>query len=231
MKCMEFKEWLVRREEALLREATAHIETCRGCRKMYELDSKLEEFISGGFFKEVEPPPGLAERVEFNLRHAEVGGTGARGFRRAGVLAAAAAAVFLFVFLLYPSKERFHSVEEIGRLAVENHLSHLAIRFTADEVRDVRAWFRDRLDFPVRPPDIEGLGLEFIGGRKCSLGASNVAYLFYSNTRTNGRSSIFVIDADDLGFYVEDGKTYRVTVLGRKVTFWKAGDVAYAMVE
>ncbi len=233
MDCKGFRAWLLKRgiERDLTREAMAHAEVCPLCRRMYEIDAGLEEFLSREFFSEAAMPGGLAEKVEFNLSYVEGDRKRVPGYRKMWLLFAAVAAAMLFVFFVYPAGGRFRSVEEIGRFAVENHLSHQAVVFTADEVRDVEGWFRDRLHFPVRMPDTKGLDLELIGGRKCNFGRKSAAYLFYSNRRTKDRSSIFVIDPQDIGFDVKEGATYHVTVNGRKVRFWKAGDAAYAMVE
>ena len=54
------------------------------------------------------------------------------------------------------------------------------MQFQAAQVRDVTGWFRGKLDFEVTPPDLAQRGIEFLGGRKCTLGGKDVAYLLYN---------------------------------------------------
>ena len=72
---------------------------------------------------------------------------------RKGVAPVLAVAAMLVVFI-YPQTGKLESVDEIVKLAVENHLSDLTIKFTTREVSNVPGWFGDKLDFAVTVPDL-----------------------------------------------------------------------------
>ena len=114
----------------------------------------------------------------------------------------AVAMAALLILFLNPFAGRFRSVQEIGILAVDNHLKNLSMNFKAGEVRDVPRWFKDRLGFKISVPDLAGQGLQFIGGRKCYLGKNEVAYLLYE--KAGERVSLFIIEPDDVNFKMKN---------------------------
>ena len=64
--------------------------------------------------------------------------------------------------------------------------------FRAGEVTDVGQWFTQRLEYAVRLPDLNRLGLNLLGGRKCALGKIDAALLFCNSK--GKRASLFVIN-------------------------------------
>jgi len=236
MECVEFKHWLVLRDGAGCESADKalyHLKGCPDCMKLYDADTALAEVMKEGF-KEEELPGGLMERIEEDLDAVKrdrpgKGPTPWRVFVKAAAPVLAVAA--MLVVFIYPQTGKLGSVDEIGRLAVENHLSDLTIKFTTREVSNVPGWFGDKLDFAVAVPEFAGNSMALIGGRKCSLGKNDVAYLFYKNPAQDKRTSLFVIDGNDIGFEMADGKRYHTSVNDTEVTLWKTGSLAYAMVE
>ena len=236
MECVDFKHWLVLRDGAGCESADKalyHLKGCPDCMKLYDADTALSEVMMEGF-KEEELPCGLMERIEEDLDAVKgdrvgKGPTPWRVFAKA-VAPVLAVAAMLVVFI-YPQTGKLESVDEIVKLAVENHLSDLTIKFTTREVSNVPGWFGDKLDFAVAVPDLAGSSLALIGGRKCSLGRNDVAYLFYKYPAQDKRTSVFVIDGNDIGFEMVDGKRYRTAFNDEQVTVWKSGALAYVMVE
>ncbi len=235
MKCVEFRRWLINRDPVVERpgdRVESHLKECPICRRLYRMDTRLNAVLAGALGKTVELPRGLLDKVEMNLRCLEEG-CGAFGRRRMYLMAAAIVLVLAAsaVVVLYPFREPIKSIDELGRLAVHNHLSHLAVMFTANDVEDVPDWFAERLDFRVVPPDTGVSNLSLVGGRKCTLGGEDAACLFYRDNRNDNRVSVFVMDSDALGFDAEDMRRYRLRVKHRDVTFWKSGELAYVMVK
>ncbi len=232
MKCDEFREWLLRREEfqdISEKEVDYHIRDCSDCRRLYSIDSALEDLIGQALKKEAPIPDGLVRRIELDLN--EVGSV-KKDYPFLNILYRIAVpvsvvAVILFLVIFYPSRD-FHSVEEIGRLAIKSHLSDFPMEFRVEDTMDISAWFRDRLSYQVSPPDIKGLKL--MGGRKCSLGSNEVAYLFYNNSK-NEKVSVFVIDPDRVDFDIQETKDYQLFFGNRAVKVWKKNGLVYAMVE
>ncbi len=101
------------------------------------------------------------------------------------------------------------------------------MHFNAVDVNDIPAWFRGKLAFDVALPEFKGLNLELLGGRKCSLGREDAAYLFYAGD--GKRYSLFVLDAADVKFDMEEGKIYRYPVRDCVVEMWKERNRVYVL--
>ena len=234
MRCDEFKYWLYRKdliEGPISEEARLHMVGCRRCKRLYDGDAMLEEAIRSGLSM-MEVPAGLIEKIERSISSLDEEGREAGLWKRymGRVLLPAVAMAMVAVLFVYSLTGPFHSVEEIGRLAVKNHLSELEMQFRAGEVEDIPRWFRGKLDYTVYMPDFQSLGLTLVGGRKCSLGTNEVAYLFYTD-KTQRKISVFIIDSSDLGFDMKEGRTYSVTMDGYNVRIWKKEEVVFALVE
>jgi len=87
---------------------------------------------------------------------------------------------------------------------------------------------RARLAFEVAVPDLANRGLVLLGGRKCTLGGKDVAYLFYD--RAGKCFSLFELNAGDVRIKFEDGQTYRYPVNDCIVEMWKEGSRIYILI-
>jgi anti-sigma factor RsiW len=228
MECHNFKKWVINKDildESVEKAAREHLEMCERCRKLYTMDARIEAQIKEEL-REVEAPGGLLSRIEMDIQSTDK----VKMFTHLSwkkLIPAVAVAALLLIFL-NPFAGGFKSIEEIGSLAVDNHLDKdMTMAFRAGEVRDVSRWFEDRLGFRVSNPNLEQQGFRFLGGRKCSLGGNDAAYLFYE--KAGEKVSLFIIDPSDLNFSM-GVKMSNISFRGCDIKIWKEGDQVYAMV-
>lgn len=234
MDCKGYHEWLLRSEEtpeAGSAAAREHEQACPWCGKLSRLDAVLESALRREL-RRSELPAGLRDRIARDLASPPAPAAAGKPRTLWAILPLAAAAVLALVFWLpglAPRTGPIGSLEELGRLAVENHLKGMSAQFRAGEVRDVPAWFRERLAYPVRLPKLEDRGLLLAGGRTCSLGPEKVAYLFYD--REGQRLSYYTLPASQLGFSLDEGAAHRIAWKGRAAEVWRTGDDVHLLVE
>lgn len=229
MKCAEFREWMRGRIQTGAPEdldARAHAGSCPSCDRLLRLDQAAEQTLRAGLSR-VAAPAGLQAGVK--LIAAEKGRE-RKGWRWLVPAASGAALAGLLLLLLVfkPFGPRLDSIERIAALAEKSHVAAMAMQFQAAQVADVPGWFRNRLAFDVRMPDLAGRGLTLLGGRKCSLGAAETAYLFYSGA--GKRYSLFVLPARAVSIPLEEGKAYRYPLPDREVEVWREKDTVYILI-
>ncbi len=228
MNCSEFKQWLDNTDlsdKGASAEAGKHTDNCGACKKLHTLDSLLEAKIRNGL-EMAAPPERLINRIDMNIRSAENEKSGEKAAWKKAAYAFAAAAMVLII--LNPFSTKFQGMDEISALTVKDHTANLSMAFKAGEIRDVPRWFEDKLGFAISMPDLKTHGLKLLGGRKCHLGGNDVAYLFCE--KEGKKISLFIMDADDLDFDMEEKCVYSMTVSDCDVEVWKRTDLVYAMV-
>ena len=121
------------------------------------------------------------------------------------------------------------TVDEVVAYSIANHSdTSMEMAFRAGEVRDVDQWFSQRLGYVVRLPNLKNLGLNLRGGRKCTLGKVEAAYLF---CQSKGKLvSLFVIRQNDVDVPFDRQRKYIVEEGDTKVTLWEESGMVYAMV-
>ena len=227
MDCTGFREWLSIRDQApetASRAADLHRQQCPECARLFALDGAVERCLRDGLAR-VEVPAGLRLRAAM-LCGQEVESEPKRWRWPLFAVPSMAAAALLLLIVL-PGGQRLDSVDQIARLAADSHMENMVAQFSAAEVEDVPAWFRGRLGFEVRVPAMEGA--ELTGGRQCSVGPSEAAYLFYD--RDGKRLSLFEIPAGEVEMELEEGRPYRYPVKSCDVKIWREGERAYVLVE
>jgi anti-sigma factor RsiW len=230
--CQEFKQWLNNQDstdEIAFRQVKDHIQICQTCEKLYQTDMALDTMLKKGM-QAVEPPPGLIGRA----RHKIESESRPRPFSflkfswKTAVPALSMAALVL-VMLLNPFSGHLQTVDEVVAHSIANHLdTRMEMAFRAGEVSDVGQWFEQRLGYAVRLPDLEKLGLNLLGGRKCALGKVDAALLFCNSK--GKRASLFVINQNDVGVRFDKERKYIVEEDDFKVTLWKESGMVYVMV-
>ncbi len=228
MNCSEFKQWLDNTDlsaKDASAEAGKHADMCGSCKKLHTLDSLLEAKIRNGL-EMAAPPERLISRIDMNIRSAEKEKSGGLSAWKKAAYAFAAAAMVLII--LNPFSTKFQGMDEISALTVKDHTANLSMAFNAGEILDVPRWFEDKLGYAISMPDLKTHGLKLLGGRKCHLGGNDVAYLFCD--KQGKKISLFIINADDLGFDMEEKGVYSMTVSDCDVEIWKRTDLVYAMV-
>jgi hypothetical protein len=77
-------------------------------------------------------------------------------------------------------------------------------------------------------PDLKNLGLNLRGGRKCTLGKIEAAFIF---CESKGKlASLFVINQNDVAVSFDRERKYIVEEGDIKVTLWEESGLVYAMV-
>ena len=230
--CQEFKQWLTNQDSAdenTFRQMENHIQICQTCEKLYHSDMALDTILKKGI-QSVEPPPGLIARVRNKIESE----SRPRPYRFLGLtwkmaVPVLSMAALVLVILLNPFSGHLQTVDEVVAYSLANHLdTTMEMAFQAGEVRDVGQWFTQRLGYNVRLPDLKNLGLKFRGGRKCTLGKIDAAYLF---CQSKGKPvSLFVIRQNDVGVPFDRQRKYIVEEGDTKVTLWEEYGMVYAMV-
>jgi mycothiol system anti-sigma-R factor len=217
-----------------------HVTACADCRHVVELERAFREI----YVVPLRPDPApvvLRERVAALL--AGLAPPRARrpavGTRRA-VLAAVCAALVLvggLAGLLLAWAQREASAASLLRLAdasVDQHqkLARGILPFDIERVPpgEAERWFRSKLDFNVRLPELKDDRLTFVGGRIAHLTDFEVAALEYRVDRHN--VTLFIIPADRydrLGLRPEP-RFKLVNRQGYDVIVWNAHGAAYALV-
>ena len=230
--CQEFEQWLTHQDSAdenAFRQAKDHIKVCQSCEALYQTDMVLDEMLIKGM-QTVEPPSGLIMRA----RHKIESESRPRPLRFLRVswktaVPALSMAALVLVILLNPFSEHLQSVDEVVALSIANHLdTGMKMTFRAGEVTDIGQWFTQRLGYPVQLPDLKRLGLNLLGGRKCALGKIDAALLICKSKDL--RTSLFVINQNDVGLRFNNNRKYTVEEGDFKVEVWKESGMVYAMV-
>ncbi len=223
MTCMEFKEWLVDRDFAEAGNASiarCHMQKCPECRKLYKLDEELEGLIRKEMIP-VEAPPSLAKKIEMGINSSKPKRFCGWSWRFIPALAIAALLVlFLNPFQGQHGRGGFYSFEQLGNVALQDHVSTEALAFAAHEVADIPAWYEAKMGYAVSLPDMAARGFTLVGGRICKLGNCDAAYLIYR--RGNKKVSLFILPAADAKMAMEPGRSYTLTMNGTEFEFWKA---------
>lgn len=223
MICMEFKEWLIDRDFAEAGKSSAarsHMQNCPECRKLYELDEELEGLIRREMIP-VAAPDSLTKKIEMGINRSAPRKVWAFPWQAVPALAIAALlVVFLNPFQDHHSRHGFSSFEELGRVALQDHVSPAGMAFVAHEVADIPAWYEAKMGLAISLPDLVERGYTLVGGRVCKLGKCKAAYLIYM--RGNQKASLFILPAGDAKMAMEPGRSYSLTMNGNEFEFWKA---------
>ena len=231
MNCNEFKAWLGSKDlydEHVSGEADSHLFSCEQCRKLSEFDDLIESNIRKGMQKS-DVPTGLLNRIEADiiLSTKENSSRFVLWNKFVPVLAAAA---LVLILIVNPFSSQIQTLDQMGTYVLENHLAvDSKMAFEAAAVSNVAAWFRERLGYSVKIPDLSSLGLTLLGGKKCALGKNAAAYLVCD--REGKRVSLFIINADAINFNMADARSYGVYDQGSSIKVWKADQMVYAIVE
>ena len=231
MNCRDFREWLAFREpgpDERANQALEHARSCAACATRLPVDDHLEQTMRQELAR-VNTPVRLRSGIELSLKEPRRSpNRWDLSWQSLGIPSGALAGLLLLLFVWLPLGQDLSSIERIARLAEQNHHAGYSMSFAAGEVSDVTDWFSGKLGFDVVLPDLAGRGLNLLGGRKCTLGGQEIAYLFYA---ANGKPySLFEIAVADVSVELVEGKTYRYPLEDCVVDIWKKGGRVYALV-
>lgn len=175
-------------------EIEEHSKACASCREELRALAELKQALRAAL-PAVVAPAQLRTRVRAALRTARApeaaGWTWQRVTARAVPVAAAAA---LLIALTASLRSRPVLMEE----AVRDHTRDLPVEVTGPDEASVATWFRGKVGFPVRPPQLGDAQL--LGARYHRIRDREGAYLVYNYPSTDARGpgarkiSVFVYD-------------------------------------
>jgi anti-sigma factor RsiW len=216
-------------------EVEAHLGECERCRMRVRSQSEWRQAIRRSAPREI-APEALRARLQLGLRQAERQAESEergllpllRRHRRRAVLALLPVAAAAGVLLVLGSA-RMHA-QQVARDVIAKHRRNLPIE-VAGEADQLRRWYADKVDFPVRPPRLEGAALR--GGRIANVSDRQAAYLVYD---ANGNKvSVFIFDPGDLPLdaahktTIHNQEVYLDEERGYNVAFYRDRGVGYAI--
>ncbi len=212
---------------SLMLDVDSHIESCEGCSALSILNNRLKSELQE--LGEVKAPEHLRLKIEA-MRNQKPKVT--RLVIVAAVPLAAAAALLLVLatsFFTGPEEQLDKVVEDV----VARHAGELPMEVSGPDPVEAASWFRGKVDFPVKAPNLGLQKASFQGARLSNVREHQAAHMTYSvdghrvtlmifnrhNNHFSGGRSIKVADKDVL--------------LGRQNGFNVAvlldGDIAYAL--
>lgn len=228
MTCSEFRQWFQDHESDEITEAVqAHLAQCDKCQQIFELDQVLETKLKTNL-EQLEVPERLLERLEQNMAGGSSWVVPPHLLRKIAAPALAMAAMLvLFLFPLDSENSSFASMDELGQLAISDHLNHGIQGCTSDAILDLPAWSQKELGFKIKAPELPE-GAKLLAAAICQLGDCDTVHLMYS--RGTERFSVFVFPEKEAGFKLAMGRSYSLDFGNHEVTLWQTGEQIQAMV-
>lgn len=228
MTCREFRQWFQDHESDEMTEfVRVHLAQCGKCQQIYELDQMLETKLQGNLEK-LEVPERLWERLEQNMAGRSRWIIDPHLLRKVAVPVLAMAA--MLVFFLFPmvlENSSFASMDELGQLAISDHLNHGVQGCTSEAILDLPSWSQDELGYKVDAPELPE-GAKLLAAAICRLGDCDTVHLMYS--RGAKRFSVFIFPEREAAFTLAAGRSYSLDFGNHQVTLWQTGEQIQAMV-
>jgi mycothiol system anti-sigma-R factor len=184
-------------------EFEEHLEGCEPCRKIVREQAAWKQAVRAAAPRET-APESLRRRLESKLAEAQVAKVASSDLAAArqkrslksqvlrySPYAAAAGVVLALVVTHAPGNAVTEDV-------IAKHQRNLPIEVTGRS-DDVRRWYSDKVDFPVRPPSFGTHGMQNValrGGRLANVRDHQAAYLMYDVD--GNRVSVFIFDPGEM---------------------------------
>jgi anti-sigma factor (TIGR02949 family) len=204
-------------------ELERHVAGCAACTRKVRFQAAFKSGLQAAAPRPA-LPEGMRARIVEQLRHerAPVG-----RWRRVALRAVPAAAAAAAIVAVIGTSHRFSPV---AADAISRHARGLPVEVTGPEDA-VRAWFAQKVDFAVRPPQIPHAAL--VGARLANIRDRQAAYFIYN---TGGaKVSVFVFDPRDLPLEARrhriagDHDIYLDGDRGYHVALWRDRGLGYAV--
>jgi len=225
MNCANFTSWLGNRDTHDLSEADRamkHASQCTHCKDLLQKDEELELFVAKMFQYE-KMDKHLYSQIDRGLMVPR------RKRRRWGGVAAlltmAIVAVVFFAFSFPPGN--FGSMDELGKYVVQEHLEHGRITPLFEQIENVEEWGRKNLQVSFHVNTMVAGDMKIVGGRICSIKNCDFAHLLYQDKQE--LYSLFVTSGDEIGFFMEPGRMYSITISGVDLHIWQREKMVYAL--
>jgi anti-sigma factor RsiW len=222
-------------------EAKRHIEHCAKCSEFFREEESLKNLIREKAPRE-KAPPSLRENIlaEIGKRHGQGSSNRFYDIFLSNRIARIIPPLFIGVFLILALSSIFYFVssnqeaKSLVSLLAEDHITNIpeAAQILSSEPVNIEGWFRGKIDFVVKIPELPGAKL--LGGRLCRINNNRIALLFYEKDRKP--ISLFVMDdslADlsSIGKAEINGKKLRYqSEKGCNLIFWQEKGIVYALV-
>ena len=192
--------------ETVRAEFEGHLNDCETCRGKVRVQAEWKQAIRAAAPRE-QAPAALRNRVARAIAKESRPMLSWRAWA-VRAMPAAAAVGLLATFMI--SKVQWSPVAA-DLVAKHQHATPIEVSGGTDQVRK---WYVDKVDFPVRPPQLcHSVGCTFRGARLSSVGDKPAAYLVYD---INGdKVSVFIFDANDMPI-----ETRRKTVIGNRDVYF-----------
>jgi mycothiol system anti-sigma-R factor len=164
-------------------DVEAHLLHCQNCCELLNEEKRFLSLVKNGCLQE-EGPPALRAKIEQMV--AKKRRPFARLFSNHPFkmsLAAALAGIFLFIVAGELLDRRLHPTPPFVRASVENHIEYLngnlPLEIESHDPNEVVAWFKERINFMPRLPDLKDELIVLLGGRLAKFDGENVALVSY----------------------------------------------------
>lgn len=216
-------------------EFEAHLASCASCRAKVKEQVTWKNAIrtaAAGIKASEQASAALRNRIQRSLASAardadRNAGEGRLRWRRFVMRALPVAAVAGLVGTLTVSRLHW---SPIALDVVAKHKRNLPLEVSGPADK-LKSWYSDKLEFPVRPPRLEGASLR--GGRLANVGQQQAAYLLYD--ASGNKVSVFIFDAGDMQFetsrrmMVNDREVFVDEDRGYNVAMFRQKGVGYAI--
>jgi len=222
-------------------EAKRHINQCAECTKFIREEEALENLIRERAPRE-KAPASLRENIlaEIAKRYEQKSSSRLYSIFRSGRIARITPPALIGVFLILVTSSIFYFVslnqghQSLASLLAEDHITNIpeAAQILSSEPMSVEDWFRGKVDFVVKIPELQGATLR--GGRLCRIKNHRIALLFYEKDRKP--ISLFVmddslVDLPSIGkVEIHGEKLHYQSEKGCNLIFWREQGVVYALV-
>ena len=232
MNCKEVKKYLdayidEELEAGIMLKAEAHLEACESCGSVVLVKRQLKKNLRE--LGKIKAPEHLRQNI-ISL---------ARARRKRSTLLTvaatpfAAAAAVLLVFTFASPKSNEEPLSEVVDDVVQRHVRELPMEVEGPDPIRAASWFRGKVDFPVRPPQLNLQRAHFQGARLSNVQAHQAAHMTYTVDGHRVTVMIFNPSTTLLTGGVPVTVANKEVLLGRRngfnVAVFFEGDMAYAM--
>jgi anti-sigma factor (TIGR02949 family) len=186
-------------------EFEGHLSECETCSAKVRMQAEWKRAIKAAAPREL-APAALRNRVSRQLARES---KPMLSWRQWATRAMPAAAAVGLIATLMISKVQWSPV---AADVVAKHQRNLPLEIYGGSDQ-VKQWYSDKVDFPVRPPQFRNMEAAFRGGRLASIGDKQAAYLVYDIK--GNKVSVFVFDPSQLPI-----EARRKAVIGNREVFF-----------
>jgi len=222
-------------------EAKRHIKHCAECAEFFREEETLKNLIRERAPRE-KAPPSLRESIlgKIGKRHGQKSSNRLYNIFLSGKVMKMVPPVLIGMFLILAASSIFYFVslnqghQSLAALLAEDHITNIpeAAQILSSEPISVEDWFRGKVDFVVKVPELRGATLH--GGRLCRIKNHRIALLFYEKDKKT--ISLFVmddslVDLPSIGkIEIHGKKLHYQSEKGCNLIFWREQGVVYALV-